>query len=767
MNRQDLTHLVLATLVFVPLTSRGAEQVCIMPEAVGAPPSVLAEREAEDSPARVRADDAQYDRAAGQYRFTGNVELERVDQYLRADRIDYTEPTGLAEAEGDLLYGETGFSLTAREGFMYLDQSRGQFFGTQFGLDPGTAHGDADRADVLDRNRVRLDNVRYTLCPEGEEAWWLRGSELELDRESGIGTARHARVEFMGVPLFYSPYVSFPIDDKRKSGFLAPAFGFSGDNGFDLETPYYLNLAPNYDLTLYPRLITKRGFMLGLEPRLLTEHYETRGYFEYMPHDRRGNDDEDPSVDSTRWLASGEIWDTYSGPFSYRAEFNRVSDGQYFDDFDSGLLNTNTSHLPSYAQAAYRQPNWSLTAQARTWQTLDETIRFVRPQNKPYRHLPRIAFDYDSNPYGAGWATTLDAEVVNFAHPHEDLRTTGLRADLMPQLSYRIIDLGYFVTPSIGLNHTRYDLDRALAESTAADTPTRTVPVFSLDTGVFLERELELFDRQLLQTLEPRLMYLYVPERDQDELPLFDTSRADLTFSRLFNTNRFVGSDRYGDANQFALGLTSRFLNRNNGRQYLRASLGQIYYVDEPDVTLRPAATDEERAQQDRSRSNLLGELQFNIGAVVANLDAEWDPYDHRTERSGIQLSYRPGGARLINVGYRTRRDDYYPQPLEQTEFSFVWPVRNNVFALGGWHYSLREKATLERFAGIAYQDCCWSARLVVREWVDEDELLVENFEDEYERAIMFQLQLNGLGAFGQPVAEFVQEVTGYNIDEF
>lgn len=735
-------RLVLLGLTLAAPSALADAGACVVPQALAPDAAIIGERRDPDLPTNVKADQVLYDRDAQLYTFTGDVLFERADQNLRAQHVRYAQGSERVDLEGDISYRETGIWLGAREGFLYLDRTRGRFEDVEFALEPGTAHGAAEVATLRSETETELERVRYTVCPAGDEDWWIVAKEIEIDREASVGVARHARLEFFGVPLFYSPYLSFALDDTRKSGFLPPKISYADDDGLDVTVPYYLNLAPNYDATLYPRLISERGLLMGAEARLLRPRYAADTYLAYMPEDSLYGD--------PRWLASAEIESRLLGPLSFEARGIRVSDDDYVDDFSSGPVGTGTTHLASYAVASYRRTRWMLRAQARTWQTIDPAIA---PANYPLQILPRIEYEFSSNPYGNGWDLGVDADWVNFGHPHPDLRDTGSRLDLTPRVSYRYEQLGYFLVPTLALQHTHYELERAQANAALPDSPSRTAPIFSLDSGLFLERELSLGGRGLLQTLEPRLFYVYIPERDQTELPLFDTSEGLLSMSRLFTTNRFTGPDRLGDANQIAFGITSRILDRQSGRQYAKLGIGQIYYFDEPEVQLNG-----QTATQTRKLSDLLANFSASFGHVSGSLDLRWDPYDGTTESAGARVSLQPGPGKLVNTGYRLTTGG-----TEQAELSFIWPVKQGLAVLGGWHYDLDEQVTVDRFAGLAYRNCCWAARLVAREWLDE---ILAPFE--HNRAIMLQLEFSGLGATGEAVDEFLlDEISGYNVDRY
>lgn len=695
------------------------------------------------TPIQLEADQGRYDRGSGVYSASGDAVLERADQRLHADSLHFDAASERADASGNVRYSESGLEVTGREGHFYLNERQGALEDARFRLLPSEAHGSARRA-ALRGEQATFDDVRYTGCPPGQEDWWLASPDLTLNREEGFGTARHAYLTFFGVPLLYTPYISFPIDDRRKTGLLPPRLGYSNDGGLDLALPYYLNLAPNYDATLTPRLVSKRGVMLGAEARHLSPLLQSRGYVEFMPDDRQAERD--------RWLTHLDLTGLWQGPLYFNAAYNRVSDRDYLEDFDlvRGIASVSEDNLASYAQIGYHGGNWNLRALVHHWQSLDEDLA---PANRPFRVLPRISYDYRWMPLDSNFSQSLTADFTRFTHPRPDLVDVGSRVDGLYTAGYRHERLAYYVAPTVGYRYTAYRLDRSPFNQGLSDDPSRALPLFSLDSGLFLERELTWFGRSLLQTLEPRLFYLYIPYENQDELPRFDTEPSELTLSRLFEYNRFTGPDRIGDTHHIALGVTSRLLDTASGREYFQVGVGQAFYEKRRRVTIgAPTALDTRRA------SPILGEARATVGHWSAYLAAAWDTYDNTINQRTVRVSYRPGPRQAVNAAYRMR-SALYGEPLELTELTAVWPVNPRWLALGGWQYSLETNTTLERFAGVAYSTCCWTARAVVREYVRDG-------SDDSSVSFMLQLELTGLGALGQSLDQFLSEVvSGYQFE--
>jgi LPS-assembly protein len=696
------------------------------------------QRALADAEVNVNADHARYDVKAQTYTFTGDVLLERAGQILEADFLRYHESSNRVDVDGNVRMRQGEASLTASDGYLYLDEDRGELNHVDFMLGP-SAHGSAREARLRNASDSEYSLARYTTCPPSSEDWWLKSRDLKIDRDEGFATARHATLSFYGLPILYTPYISFPIDDRRKTGVLPPTIGYRSEAGLDLAIPYYLNLAPNYDMTLTPRLITGRGLMLDTEARLLRPGFATELGVDYLPSDSLYGDD--------RWRTELDFRSLWQNNAYLQAQYNRVSDTDYLNDFGSDLSTVSEQDLLSQFVMGYRTNGWHLQALAQSWQSLDDTLPDYA---RPYRILPRVIADYRRPADEGDLSYGLTADVARFAYPN-DLRVTGVRSDLLARTSLRHERQAYYLIPGVALSHTRYQLNQP--DPTAPESLDRSLPLFSVDSGVFLERDTRLAGHDLLQTLEPRLFYLYVPYRDQSALPLFDTSKAELTLAQLFDTNRFTGPDRIGDANQVAASITSRLLHQASGRELLSAGIGRAFYFQGREVTIGPQLPEDRR-----SVSDLLANARTTLGAFALSGDLRYDTHDREIVRRALRLSYRPAEWKAINLEYR-QRDEKIGDPLEQTELSAVWPISDRWLALGGWHYSLRDRLTLERFAGIAYNSCCWTARTVLRQHVT-------SIDDDPSLSIMFQLEFIGLGALGQRLDTFIEEaISGYRFD--
>lgn len=660
---------------------------------------------------------------------SGSVEALRDGQSLQADSATYERRSSRVQAQGNVRYLRDDIALDGDRGEIYLDGDAGEIDNARFRLFDRHARGEAKNAHFLDRNTTHLRGARYTTCDPGDEDWLLRAERVTLDRSTGTGTARNVSLSFMGVPFLYSPWLSFPIDDRRKSGLLPPSIRDSSRNGVEFTLPYYLNLAPRFDATLTPRFMSDRGTMLESEVRYMNPASDGRINATYLGDDRLQN--------RKRTLLGYRHIGHPGAGLTFDIDYNRVSDIAYLRDFGSNLSNAAITHLDQRAIATYQADAWMASARAQRYQTVDETITGAR---RPYTQAPSLIFRSQLPEYNFRPNYRLTSSYVDFRH---DDRIEGQRLEIQPGLSFPMYTMAAYLQPTLSLRHTRYELDST--GGTAETTPTRTLPLFTIDSGIFLERNIEWGRHSLIQTLEPRLFYLYAPRRDQNDLPLFDTGAPDFNFSQLFRDNRFNGSDRVGDANQLSAALITRLIDTRTGRERLQAGIGRIHYFEDREVQLSgtaPVAT--------ARTSDIVAEANAAItSALSLRLDARHSEQLGRVDLGGISLQYRPAPRSLINASYRFREST-----LEQTDLTVLWPLGKRWHVVGRYNYSLHDERTLETLAGVEYRSCCWRARIVNRRYLDN---LANLAEPQYNRSIYLQIEFIGLASLGDNLESLLE----------
>ncbi len=660
---------------------------------------------------------------------TGNVIIDRGGEQVGADKVSYDEPGQIITAEGNVRYWNQGFHASGDRGNMSLEKDQSTLDNASFLDLPSHGRGTAEQVIVTGKDLVDARKATYTTCNPGSADWLLAASRIKLNRTTDVGTATNVWVKFKKVPVFYSPYLSFPLSDKRKTGFLMPSFRVSGSTGAEATVPYYFNIAPNYDATLALRPMSDRGVQSQGEFRYLTKWGEGLLGVEYLPEDSKFDDDRT----AFRFQHGGEFVSRWRAD----ANFDWASDSDYFEDLGTELSISSRSFLERRADLTYTGDAFWARARAQGYQTIDETLA---SDSRPYERLPQLYAATSLKERNKRLNFDAFAEAVYF---ERDASVTGVRTDLRPSLSYPYRTAGTFVVPSVSLRYTYYKLDGVAAG--ADEEPDRTVPTVSLDSGLFFERSLNIGEGSFIQTLEPRAFYLFVPFDEQRDLPVFDTGEYTFTFSQLFREDRFSGADRVGDANQLSLALTTRLLSAD-GEEIIRGSVGQIRYFRDRKVTL----PGEPRGTQDGS--DLAAEVAASFARRWRALGAVlWNPSDEQTNRSTLSLRYQPDERRVINVAYRFIRD-----LTEQTDVSLAWPLARNWRAVGRFNYSLEENTTLEAFAGIEYESCCWGLRLVGRRYLT-------NTEGDHSNAIFLELELKGLAGLGTGTSGFLeQSIPGY-----
>ena len=677
--------------------------------------------------------------------FQGDVHLDQGSRHVWADQLLYLPAQNRAAASGNVRMLQADTDFTGEHAWFDLGADRGQLDGAGYHLLDRHARGSAERVDRRSPQTTDLSGLTFTTCAKDSNDWLLSADSLELDHEQGRGTARNVAMRIKDVPVMYVPWMSFPIDDSRKTGLLFPDIGRSSRQGYELALPWYWNIAPNQDATITPHHRTKRGTQLRTEYRYKTHHTEGQLQAEYQPNDRIFGDDRH----YTRYRQSSDLprdWDL-------GINLQRASDEDYFLDLSDSPGASRERELTQSISLSRSDDWYRFRTRARAFQILEPDLP---PERESYRELPITSLDV-SLPMGpTDWFYDSHNQVAHFTR---DESLDAVRTHTEHWATRRYGTPGWYVQPRVGYQYTDYRLrDAALDpdgeapaffEEGASARLDRSAPVFSLDSGLTLERPFA-GNGNLVQTLEPRLFYLYVPSRDQTDIPDFDTREMDFNFASMFMEDRFIGPDRLGDANRVAGALTSRILDRDDGRTLLSGSLGQIRHFADREVQLGGTDVD------DQPRSELIGEIEASpTDALSSRITALWDPETRQTSRGAIQLQYRPQARKVFNFGYRNRRNG-----LDQADVSFAWPLTNRVRAFGRMSHSLRDDETLDRHAGLEYESCCWAFRFTNRRYVYDREGSVD-------RALMLQFEFRGLGGVGQPVQEFLGEgISGYDYRE-
>jgi LPS-assembly protein len=803
----------------------------------------------EESPLDLNSNYSEiFDNQVGNY--VGNVDISRADQRASSHAAHYDTVSEILDLHGDVFYSEDEIGMYTDSATLKLASDEARLRDALF-ISPTTPI--RGRAKAIYRDNKFLSRYRdaaYTSCRPGNQDWAVHASELKLNKETGKGAAKNAWLEFKGFPVFYSPYLSFPMDDRRMSGFLAPVFGNTRSNGFDFSTPFYWNIAPNYDATLRPRYLMERGILLGGDFNYLTQSSHGTFSGEYLPNDGKyaGNSNtnttgtpsaksENPYYNKARYQFSLNNTTQFSPKISSHLDLNYVSDKNYFSDLGNSLSFSNFRFIKSFADLKYIDKGISLTGQVVNYQRVDENLTGI---SIPYRKLPQInlALDHAFEAMATPIYTELDSEYVYFQHidsveptnatitplpespsPVDPVtvintqRGTSLpeahRLNMRPSVSLPWKTDSAYVTPKASLQYTQYLLNNQGASNSS--TVSRVLPILSVDSGLYLERDLDIASTTLKHTLEPRLFYLYIPRTDQKDIPLFDSGLYDFRFNSMFRENRFSGTDRVQDANQITLALTSRLIDPASGLEKLKLNIGNILYFQDREVSLAywdqngllQERLPEKTAFKQQRFSNVVAEASSQLNEHFSvDTGLQWNPRTNYMERGNIGLHFVNQPGELVNLAFQYRRDDSKCRTSDDatatspatpgckvvngsaidpnsdatrndiilTDASMRWPIYDDWYGIGRWQYSWLYGRTQEAFLGFEKENCCWRFRIIGRRYFNgltnpsaSGLSAVDLNTAQAQTGVFFQIELKGLTGIGQKLDDFFEKnIYGY-----
>ena len=712
------------------------------------------------------------ERLTGQHDLTlvleGNAELRRPGLTARGDKITHDQSTDIATFNGHIQVNSQGNRYTASEGQLQVDAFEGFFLQPTYRFLANGAYGNADRLDFHDPDHSTLLNGNYTTCKREDgngnwrPDWILEADRIDIDREEDEGRAQGAVLKFKGVPILPLPSMSFPLSDQRKSGWLPPTIGLDNKSGLDLAVPYYWNIAPQRDATFTPEFMSRRGFNMMGEFRYLESNYRGSVNASYMPADRLRDRD--------RWSLfarhNGNV-DTglaNVGALNVNLNLNRVSDNHFWSDFtrDSTGLGLITRLLANDASVNWARGDFSFTARAQKWQTLQDVTAPIVP---PYDRMPELTGRWARvNDRGFDYAVDLDYTRFH-GDPAFTLQPNAAREVMRAQLARPFVRPWGFFTPKVQLHATGYQFDSAL--SNGATSATRVIPTLSLDSGLVFERDASYFGRDFRQTLEPRLMYVYTPYRNQNYLPNYDSGLYDFNFATIWSENFFAGDDRVVDNNLITGGLTTRLLDPASGAEIVRLGIAQRYRFSGQQVVL-PGGTPTSPGWSD-----------IMLGATI-NWDPRWsfdtvvqyNPDTRRSTRTTIDARWSPGPFRTISMAYLNQTD----LNNKSIDVGWQWPLgslfggRKELgttrqggrggacssngawYGMGRLNYSFTDRKLINGVFGIEYDAGCWIGRVVV------EQLQMQSTTASATRRVMFQIEFVGLSRVGSSVMSTLRD---------
>jgi LPS-assembly protein len=696
-----------------------------------------------DQPVTIRAEEIT-GRPDRQLDLKNQVEITRDGTGMTADKGCYMVVPNEVTASGNVHMWRFGDRYQGDALELNLDTGKGWVTNPTYHLQLNNAQGKAERIDFLSEDVGVVSDGTYSTCEGPDPDWYLKSSRLRLDSGRDIGTAANSVIYFKNVPILATPGLSFSLSGARRSGWLAPSVDFGSKGNGELMVPYYVNIAPNRDLTLFPRIMFNRGVQLGATFRYLgladRGPYNGETHVEVLPNDRIRHRD--------RWLIHSLHNQTLAPGWSYGWTYHGASDDNYPSDFSRTVAASAERQLLRELRTDYSQQYWSLNARVQSYQVLQDPAAATNPAlfvPRPYDRLPQLNFHAGRYDVLGGFDWSVDAEAVRFSHP--DGFVEGNRFVVVPQISFPIVRPGWFFTPKVMMHATKYDLtnNKDPFGQPAPNEINRAVPTVSLDSGLIFERETSLFGKASTQTLEPRLFYVRTPFRDQNDIPNFDTAIAGFNYAQLFTENRFVGADRVSDANQLTAAVVSRFIE-SNGAERLRVAVGSRYYFSDPRVMLNP------NEPRNQTRSDAL----FAAGGRISDqftfdTGVQYDAQGRSLYSSNAGLQWNPAPMKVVNAQYRYQRDSF-----RNADLSGQWPLSMRWYGVGRVSYSLKDKKLLESLLGLEYKADCWVFRMGAQRFVTAA-------QDTSARAF-FQLELNGLSRFGpgNALESFNKSIPGY-----
>ncbi len=761
-----------------------------------------------EAPVHLTADKTELSQV-GPSALSGNVVVTQPDRRVEADSvyINRDPDTGqlsTLDAYGKVVLREPGKLVIADKAHIKLDDRSGSLsdvvYRMTFGnvieprspvpipakevkLEDTTAWGIAEKVIRRDSGVVDIINGTYTTCPPTEHTTWMvKADKMILDRDAGRGTARNAKLYFEDKPILYSPYFNFPLDKRRQTGFLFPSMGHSTDSGYEVSTPFYWNIAPNYDATITPKFMTKRILQLGGEFRYLTEKNYGNFHGSIVPHDPEFADFKDHLLDTnppgtpgrsrlkneddTRYFASWQNNTYFNEHWSSYVYLNHVSDDYYFTDLGDDPSQITNNQIINQGTMFYNSEHWHFKTNLQGYQTLHPLDQ--APIDNQYRMLPQLVLNGNFPLVGDHFNIDLQNEAVYFdkdKNPGQSMEpVTGSRINIQPGVSFPYYWAAGFLIPRVQVSTTTYDLQnqvRGTDGQRLASNFTRVLPIVDIDAGLIFDRNFNFAGTDYIQTLEPRLFYLYVPYRNQDDIPLFDTDVQPFSFEQLFRTNRFSGIDRIGDANQISAALTTRFLNEDTGAEKMRASIGQIYYFEHRRVNVKDSTEDlvtlENSVPSDTPSSPIVGEIKYHLDQDWSvDSSIAWDPNFGETNNAYTFFQYKPDEDHILNLGYvflkggdqlLGKSPNSSENDLNQTDFSIAWPIAERWKGMARWNYNLSHTHAQTYFVGVQYDSCCWAIRLVAgREFQYLENDANSKNKPVFDNKIYLEFALKGLG---------------------
>ncbi|QYJ78135.1 LPS assembly protein LptD [Shewanella acanthi] len=673
--------------------------------------------------------------------FSGDVVFSQGDRHIAADEAILDQATEQFDANGNLIFQDTVFTVTADSLQAQMRSNRATLTGAQYWLHGQQVHGDAEKLQITMNNNLILTNTNFTTCPPEDVSWLLEAEKIKINSDEEWGEIWNAKLRVADIPVFYIPYMTVPVSDKRKTGFLFPSFSTSTTNGFEINAPYYWNIAPEYDLTFTPSFMSERGLFTKTEFRYLAgEAQSGRLNFEYL-----GNDSM-LSGSPNRYLYNWQHQGAIDKNWRVLANFTEVSDNNYFNDLKSDVNRATDNQLSRIGEVSYFERNWDFSTRV-------QDIKVLGEEEKPYQVMPQLNFNYRAASFWQNLDFGFNSELTNFAHQDSDINT-ATRLHMAPSITLPIHGPSGSLTSQLKLMQTNYWQQNNNPVQELDETVSRTIPQVRINGQINFERFTDYFDKNYRQTLEPQFQYLYVGYEDQRGIGIYDTALLQDDYFGLFRDRRFSGLDRISDTNQFTLGVTTRLFDDHN-QEATKFSIGQIFYLEDSKVGF-----EDNLFEQNQSTSVLAAELDTRLTQdwyVGAAIQYDTDTSDNK--KTEMTLDYRPEVNKLLQFSYR-----YVPDLLNsntndlanisQAGMRTAWPISDSLYLVGNWYYDLNEKRSIETYTGFQYESCCYAIRLsyhyrIKTNYDDNIGSAIVDNREQFESGVYLNLVIKGLGGSG------------------
>ena len=666
--------------------------------------------------------------------FDGSVLLVDKTQKIMADQLAFNRLKMQIEAVGNIHYQGKQINIFADTlSASKVDRST-QMTSAAYQLDGNPGHGKAKSLSIDKDGVLRLVDSTYTTCLQEVPDWQIKASEINLSSSGDFGEAYHAQFKVLDVPIFYVPYFSFPISNKRLTGFLYPQIETTTNTGLEITAPFYWNIAENYDATITPRYMSKRGMQLQTEFRYLMDMQEGKIDIEYL-----NNDKEIKTNDDARYLARFQHVGTFSEDFRAYVDFTTISDDNYLVDIGSNQYNANDAYLYQTGELAYFGEQWQATLQLQDFEVLGD-------HQPSYKTLPHMELSARQPINFLNGQFEAYSEMTNFQTSERD-QVEANRFHVEAGFTFPIARPAWFLNSEVKLMHTYYQQDNIVQGSGLEETVERTLPKVRIHGGINFDRELLAFGKSYRHTLEPQLQYLYVPEEDQSMIGLYDTTKLQDDFHGIFRDTSFSGLDRIAAANQYTWGITSRLLDAEN-LEIIRVSLGRIQYLGDNNSDLANDALLTDNGDLNDKQSSVAADLFYRVNHQwQVSGDIQYNTLEDFTNKGQVNVDYQISKYNLIQLNHRYTRN-VSGDRLEQVSLLTSFAINQNWAFVGRITQDLQQDRSLESYAGFQYESCCWAVRIAYHRHINSNldpASFASEGREEFDTGISLKFIIKGL----------------------